>query len=71
MARELAPAGLRSSPILRAASRPNGSKLPRHGISHCLLVLCQLNSACRFFIASSAKPCRNASNAGRSTLPPV
>ncbi|PMW42997.1 hypothetical protein C1X48_02825 [Pseudomonas sp. FW305-3-2-15-A-R2A1] len=39
MARELAPAGLRSGPqisefgvrsIFRAASRPSGSKLPRH-----------------------------------------
>ncbi|PMZ15265.1 hypothetical protein C1Y08_14530 [Pseudomonas sp. FW306-02-F02-AA] len=26
----LAPAGLRSSPIFRPASRPSGSKLPRH-----------------------------------------
>ncbi|MVV47894.1 hypothetical protein EJA72_06480 [Pseudomonas sp. PB120] len=31
VARELAPAGLRSSPnVFGAASRPSGSKLPRH-----------------------------------------
>ena len=30
MARELAPVGLRSSPIFWRASRPSGSKLPRH-----------------------------------------
>ncbi|PNB71760.1 hypothetical protein C1X64_23215 [Pseudomonas sp. GW456-E7] len=30
MARELAPAGLRSSPLYGAAARPSGSKLPRH-----------------------------------------
>ncbi|MBA4361535.1 MAG: hypothetical protein C0411_12530 [Pseudomonas sp.] len=30
VARELAPVGLRSSPFLEAASRPGGSKLPRH-----------------------------------------
>ncbi|KAA0987955.1 hypothetical protein FQ192_18510 [Pseudomonas sp. ANT_J12] len=29
MARELAPAGLRSSPSLGVASQPSGSKLPR------------------------------------------
>ncbi|OWP72411.1 hypothetical protein CEC48_07795 [Pseudomonas sp. K2I15] len=30
VARELAPAGLRSSPIFGVASQPSGSKLPRH-----------------------------------------
>ncbi|KAB0516047.1 hypothetical protein F7R05_02075 [Pseudomonas koreensis] len=30
VARELAPAGLRSRPLFWAASRPSGSKLPRH-----------------------------------------
>ncbi|QBQ12052.1 hypothetical protein DCC84_20890 [Pseudomonas sp. SXM-1] len=30
VARELAPAGLRSRPIFRAAARPSGSRLPRH-----------------------------------------
>jgi hypothetical protein len=33
VARVLAPAGLRSSPVLGAASRPSGSKLPRHSFS--------------------------------------
>ncbi|OPG73819.1 hypothetical protein B1219_01735 [Pseudomonas ogarae] len=30
VARELAPAGLRSRPIFTTAAQPSGSKLPRH-----------------------------------------
>ncbi|MBA1381185.1 hypothetical protein FHK92_25910 [Pseudomonas brassicacearum subsp. neoaurantiaca] len=30
VARELAPAGLRSRPLLAVAAQPSGSKLPRH-----------------------------------------
>ncbi|PLR62340.1 hypothetical protein QCBJ_17525 [Pseudomonas sp. QC2] len=30
MARELAPAGVRSAPVFGAATQPSGGKLPRH-----------------------------------------
>ncbi|AXP05206.1 hypothetical protein DZG01_20390 [Pseudomonas fluorescens] len=42
VARELAPAGLRSGPFFAVAAQPSGSKLPRHEVQ-CLA------SAQRFF----------------------
>ncbi len=41
VARELAPAGLRSSPKITAASPPSGSKLPRHNCALALALLGQ------------------------------
>ncbi|PMZ70610.1 hypothetical protein C1X65_25870 [Pseudomonas sp. FW305-70] len=55
MARELAPAGLRSSPFNGAAARPSGSKLPRHCFLRCGLSAsgrktAQLHEGCLDFL---------------------